>query len=129
MIPRRFGNKCPKHNHQPNRRPQDPHGEEIIIRVFLVELLHHHRNDDASDVAPDLLEGDHAAADFVGTDFHHVDLADDLEDADSGSVAEFGECPCRRRFGGVEEYAALQWITRALACGVMMMMVVVRIWC
>lgn len=79
--------------------------------MFLVELLHHHRNDDASDVAPDLLEGDHAAADFVGTDFHHVDLADDLEDADSGSVAEFGECPCRGRFGGVEEYAALQWIT------------------
>lgn len=79
--------------------------------MFLVELLHHHRNDDGSDVAPDLLESDHAAANFVGTDFHHVNLADDLEDADSGSVAEFGECPCRGRFGGVEEYAALRWIT------------------
>lgn len=100
VKPGRLRDKHPEDDHESNWCPDDSHGQQIIIRVLLVELLHHHRADDAADVTPtqrnqlddlmamtgessakrqvmlpDCLESDHATSDPVWADLHNVNLA------------------------------------------------------
>lgn len=53
--------------------------------------------------SPKTLEGLHTASDPVGADFHDVNLTDDLEDTDTGTVTELGNSPDGWRLGNVEE--------------------------
>lgn len=50
VEPRRFGDESPAEDHEADRRPEDSHGDEVVVWVLLVELLHHDRDDDTADV-------------------------------------------------------------------------------
>lgn len=52
VEPGRLGDEDPADNHERDGGPDDAHGEEVVVGVFLVELLHHDGDDDAADVAP-----------------------------------------------------------------------------
>lgn len=69
----------PSISYQSNGRPEDAHGEEIVVGMPLVELLHHDGDDNATNVAPDSLECDHTPPDSVWADLNHVDSAGDSD--------------------------------------------------
>lgn len=97
MEPRGFGDDGPADYHESDGRPQDAHSKKVLVGILGIDLLHHHVADDATDAAPTresgealegsvrrlgenlphCLEGDHAAADSVWSDFHDIDLARD----------------------------------------------------
>ena len=106
IEPGRLWDKGPAEDNQRDRGPEDAHSQQVVVRVLLVELLHHHGNDYAAYIAPDQLEGDHTATNVVRTDLHDVDLAHDLEDANTSTIAKLREGPNGRGLGRVEENAA-----------------------
>lgn len=52
VKPGRLGDEDPADNHERDGSPEDAHGEQVVVGVFLVELLHHDGDDDAANVAP-----------------------------------------------------------------------------
>jgi hypothetical protein len=47
--------ESPAHDHESNRCPEDSHSKKVVVRVLLVELLHHDGHDDTSDVRPEIV--------------------------------------------------------------------------
>lgn len=41
VVPGGFGDEGPEEDHETDGRPEHSHGEQVVVRVFLVELLHH----------------------------------------------------------------------------------------